>query len=94
MNPDGFTKYLLLLDVSINKPFKDGLKKRYTRYCMDQKGTKVRVTHEDLINWVGEIWYDDKLSFKMVSKSFKTTGITLARDESEEEMFFGHNSLL
>ena len=42
----------------------------------------------------GEIWYDDKLSSDMVSKSFKTAGITLALDGSEEEMFISHNPLL
>ena len=30
----------------------------------------------------------------MVSKSFKTAGITLAQDGSEDEMFIGYNSLL
>ena len=94
MIPGGLTRYLQPLDVSIKKSFKDELKKRYTRYCIDQKDTKARVTQEDLINWVGEIWYDDKLSFEMVSKSLKTTGITLAQDWSEYEMFIGHNSLL
>ena len=30
----------------------------------------------------------------MVSKLFKTTGIILAQDGSEDEMFIGHNPLL
>ena len=30
----------------------------------------------------------------MVSKPFKTVGITLTLDGSEDEMFIGHNSLL
>ena len=46
------------LDVSINKRFKDELKKRYIKYCIDQKYTKARVTQEDLINWVGDmVWW-------------------------------------
>ena len=59
--PGGLTRYLKPLDASINKPFKDELKKRYTKYCIDQKDT-IKDNQKDLINWVGEIWYDDKLS--------------------------------
>ena len=33
----GLTRYFQLLDVSINKPFKDELKKRYTKYYIDKK---------------------------------------------------------
>ena len=33
------------------------------------------------------------MSFKKVGKSFKTAGITLVRDESEDKMFIGHNPL-
>ena len=42
--------YLHSFDLSINKPFKDLLKKRYTKYCIDKKDTKTRVAQEDLIN--------------------------------------------
>ena len=55
MIPDRLSKYFLPLDVSINKQFKDELKKRYKKYCIDQKDTKASVIQEDLINWVGEI---------------------------------------
>ena len=54
----------------------------------------MRQTQEDLINWVGEIWYDDKLTFEMDRKSFKTAGITLELDRNEEKMFICHNQLL
>ena len=55
MIPGGLTRYLQPQNVSINKSSKDELKKRYTKYCIDQKDTKIRVTQEDLIKWVGEI---------------------------------------
>ena len=85
----GLTRYFQPLDASINKTFKDKLKKRNTKFYMYQKDAKARIAQEDLINWVREIWYDDKLSFGMVSKSFKITGITLALYGSEDEMFIG-----
>ena len=94
MIPGGLTRYLQLLDVSIKKPFKDELKKRYTKYCMNHQDNKARVTQEDLINWVAEVWYDNKLSSEIISKSFKAAGITLTLDGSEDEMFIGHNQLL
>ena len=71
------------LNVSSNKLFKDELKKSYTQYYIDQKDTKERITQEDLIKLVRKIWYDDKLSSEVVSKSFKTVGITLALNGSK-----------
>ena len=35
MIPRGLKRYLQPLDVTFNKPFKDELKKRYTKYCID-----------------------------------------------------------
>ena len=87
----GLTRYLQSLEVSINKLFKDELKKRYTKYCMDQQDIKTTIPQEDLTNRVAEVWYDDKLSSDIINKSFKTSGITLALDGSEDEMLIGHN---
>ena len=50
MIPQGPTRYLQPKDVYINKPSKDESKKRYTKYCIDQKDPKARITQEDLIN--------------------------------------------
>ena len=47
-----------------------------------------------MINWIAEVWYDDKLSSEIISKSFKTAWIILAFDGSEEEMFISHYRLL
>ena len=52
------------------------------------------MTQEDLINWIGEIWYGNNLSSEMISKSFKTTGITLILDGSKEIILIGHNLLI
>ena len=44
MIPGKLTRYLQPRDISTNNPFKEKLKKRYTKYCIDQKDTKARVT--------------------------------------------------
>ena len=77
MTSGGLMRYLQNLDVFFNKLFKNKLKKRYAKYWIDQQHTKARVTQEDLINWIREIWYDDKLSSEMVSKKYKNAEITL-----------------
>ena len=94
MIPGGITRHIQSLDESINKPLKEELKKRYTKYCTDQKDIKARVTQKDLIISVGEIWYDDKLTYEVIRKSFKTVGITMTLDGSEDEMFISRNPLL
>ena len=42
MIPGGLTKYLQPLDVSINKPFKDELRKKYTDYWMEIKNSNAK----------------------------------------------------
>ena len=77
MIPRGLKRYLQYLVVSSNKSFKNELEKRWIKYCIDQQDIKARVTQKDLINWVAEVWHDGKLSSEIISKSFKTAGITL-----------------
>ena len=37
MIPGGLTNYLQPQEIFISKPFKDGFKKRYTKYCIYEK---------------------------------------------------------
>ena len=51
--PPGLTSYCQPLDLCINKPFKDLIKKKYREFLIDTNNTK-KPTPEDLINWVYE----------------------------------------
>ena len=89
MIPGGRTWYLLPIDVSINKPFKDGIRKKYNEYWLE-KGD-IKVSRNEILNWVGEVWYDDNLTSYMIEKSFKKAGITLNIDGSEDDLFIANN---
>ena len=62
--PGGLTRYLQLLDVSINRPFKDELRNKYTDYWMQTK-----ISQHDLVNWVWEVCYSKNISSNMIRKS-------------------------
>ena len=87
-------RYLKSLDVSTDKQFKNELKKRDSNNSMDQHDIKARVIQEDLMNWVKEVWYDDKFSSEIINKPFKTEGIIDVLDESENEIFISYNQLI
>ena len=40
--PTGLTRFIQPLDVSINKPFKDALKKEYINYCINMNGENLK----------------------------------------------------
>ena len=54
--PGGLTCKLQPLDRSINKPFKDALKKRYTEYCIEECDSDAKVKREKVIDWITQIW--------------------------------------
>ena len=59
MIPGGLTKYLLPLYVSINKPLKDELKKRYTKILHRSKRYygKGNPRRYDKLCWIDLIWW-------------------------------------
>ena len=69
MIPGGLTKYLQLLDVSINKPFKDEFRNKYTDYWMQTKNSNAKISQHDLVNWVWEVCYSKNISSNMIRKS-------------------------
>ena len=51
----------------------------------------ITVSRNEILNWVGEVWYDDNLTSYMIEKSFKKAGITLNIDGSEDDLFIANN---
>ena len=35
---------------------------KYTKYFYEQNNCNAKVSQEDIISWVGETWYDHKIS--------------------------------
>ena len=70
------TRFVQPLDVCINKPFKNAMRKAYTEYEI-KKGIQNKPTHEDLISILEKVWYDPNLlTSEMIKKSFKICGIS------------------
>lgn len=85
--PPGATRYLQPLDVSINKPLKDNMRKMYAEFVIKYGGKK-KPDPEDLIEWIISSWYDPKVIPKeIIIKSFKKTAISNKMDGSEDYMF-------
>lgn len=76
--PGELTWKLHPLDVCINKLFKDLLKKRYFKYCMEISNLKVK--REDLITQIDEIWNSDSITLETISKSFLGSGVANKMD--------------
>ena len=89
--PGGLTSILELLDVSLNKPFKDGVRK-WMQWMVDgiHEFTATRQQNnpsEELIcSWISQAW--NAIPHKMVTASFLKCGITnnLAGTEDTEEL--------
>ena len=61
MLPSGTTGYLQSLDIGINKPFKDQLRKEINNYIehhmtRNMRGNAVKPSTEEIVRWVKNAW--------------------------------------
>jgi hypothetical protein len=70
--PSGLTRYLQPLDVVVNKPFKDAIKKLYIEHCIETGMEKTKVNRNKIIEMVSKVWWDPNIITKdMIYKSFR-----------------------
>ena len=90
--PGGLTGVLQPLDVSLNKPFKDGLRRRWKDWIGSGQQTFTKSNNmraADLrlcATWVKESW--DDIPKEMIIKSFKKCCISNAMDGTEDDMIW------
>ena len=90
--PRGLTSVLQPLDVCLNKPFKDRIRKMWSEWMISgegklTKGGNLKRPEIDLVaQWVKDAW--DSIPAEMVQKSFRKCSISNALDGTQDDEAF------
>ena len=68
--PGGCTASLQVLDVGINKPFKDRIRKNYEQFMI--ASTTIKPLREHVSQWIGNSWMD--IQKEMIENIWKSIG--------------------
>ena len=87
--PGGMTSQLQVLDIVVNKPFKDNLRKKYTEWLLSGNhaltatGKIQKPSVRLLCEWILHVW--DAVSSQSIIRGFKKCCVSNALDGSEGE---------
>ena len=90
--PGRLTSVLQPLDVSLNKPFKDGVRKQWMQWMADgiheftATGRQKKASEELICLWISQAW--NAIPSEMIAASFLKCGITNNLDGSEDELVY------
>ena len=92
--PGGCTSKLQPLDVSLNKPFKQVCRQEFSAYCRSQLSTMSNsadrlktASKQEVCQWLIKVQDHLCTHPDMIVKAFKVTGLSLALDGSEDNLF-------
>ena len=90
--PGGLTSFLQPLDASLNKPFKDGVQKKWMQWMADglhkftASGQQKKPSEELICSWISQAQND--IPADMITASFLKCGITNDLDGSQDELVY------